>query len=57
MKKDKSIINISEAELQAELKSIYENYTDDDFVKLYCISFFRWSMLKSFVMRPIIRLS
>ena len=57
MKKDKSIINKSEAELQEELKSIYENYTDDDFVKLYRISFFRWSMLKSFVMRPIIRLS
>lgn len=36
-KEDRSIINKSEAELQAELKAIDDNYTDDDFVKLYRI--------------------
>lgn len=36
-KEDKSIINKSEAELQAELKAIDENYTDDDFYKRYSV--------------------
>lgn len=48
-KEEKSIINKSKAELQAELKAINENYTDDDLKLFYYRGLKEWSNEKCYL--------